>query len=193
MPSAARASVPPLRGVRSTLLAGSLHALRARGHGTAYLAHAPADIVDRLTVTGAPVWLPVEVAEAHYGACDALGLGSDEILAIGAVVAPTSTSGVQVILRAARTGGVTPWAALNNAPRYWARMYDGSALRVARRGPKDADVVVEGNPLARFAYWRIGLRGIIAELARLLSTSSYAREVAVGVRRDAVTYSLSWV
>jgi hypothetical protein len=48
--------------------------------------------------------------------------------------------------------------------------------------------------LARYAYWRIGLRGIIVELARALSTMAYAREnPARGMVHDAVTYKLSWV
>jgi hypothetical protein len=189
----ARPHVVPPRNVRSTLLIGSLQALRMRGHADAYLSRIPARVADALSATGAPIWLPIELADAHYKACDELHLGVDEILAIGAVVAPTAASGVQVVLRAARAGGVTPWTALANAPRYWSRMYDGSALRVVKDGPKDATILIEANPLARYAYWRIGLRGIIGELARLLSSVAYAREVAVGVERDSVTYSLQWV
>ncbi len=177
--------------VRSTLLATSVHALRLRGHADAYAAEAGEALVATLAGVGAPSWLPVEVAESHYAACDRLGLAVDEILAIGAAVAPTAASGIQVLLRVARGGGVTPWTALENLPRYWSRMYDGSAARAEILGPKDAQVVVEGHPLARFAYWRTGLRGIIAELTRALSTRAYVRELS-RTRADGVIYSVAW-
>jgi hypothetical protein len=193
IPIMARPDVAPARNVRSTLLIGSLQALRMRGHADAYLARVPGRVAAALSATGAPIWLPIDLAHAHYEACDELRLSVDEILAVGAAVAPTAASGVRVVLRAARTSGVTPWTALANAPRYWSRMYDGSALRVVKDGPKDATILVEANPLARYTYWRIGLRGIIGELARLLSSVAHAREVAVGVERDSVRYSLQWV
>jgi len=180
--------------VKSTLLVGSLRALRLRGHGDAYLAHVDPHVAETLSAIGVPQWLPIEVAEAHYSACDALGLSHDEMMKIGAVVAPTAASGVRVILRAAATTGATPWTALERAPTYWGRMYDGSSLSVTKTGPKDATIVIRRNSLARYEYWRTGLRGIIVELARALSTAAFAREVgAHAVVHDSVTYSLSWV
>jgi hypothetical protein len=179
--------------VKSTLLVGSLRALRMRGHGDAYLARVDPHVAEAISA-GVPQWLPIEVAEAHYGACDALGLTVDEMMKIGAIVAPTAASGVKVILRAARTTGATPWTALERAPTYWARMYDGGALSVTQTGPKDATILVRGNSLARYAYWRTGLRGIIVELARALSTMAYAREApTLAVLHDSITYKLSWV
>jgi hypothetical protein len=186
--------VEPCTRVKSTLLVGSLRALRSRGHGDAYLRHIEPHFVEAITAVGVPQWLPIEVAEAHYSACDALALSVDEMLKIGAIVAPTAASGVKVILRAAQTTGATPWAALERAPIYWGRMYDGSNLSVTKTGPKDATIVIRRNPLARYVYWRIGLRGIVVELARALSTTAYAREVARhAVVHDSVIYALSWV
>jgi hypothetical protein len=192
------ARVEPCRRVRSTLLFGSLRALRAHGHGDAYAARIRPAVPEAFSSLGVPQWLPLDVAEAHYAACDALGLDVEEMLRIGASVAPTAASGVQVILQAARTTGATPWTALERAPKYWNRMYDGSALEISKRGPKDASVVIRRNALARYAYWRIGLRGIIGELLRVLSTSSVVREVVVRASpaddpRDSVTYILAWV
>jgi hypothetical protein len=53
--------------------------------------------------------------------------------------------------------------------------------------------VVEGNSLAHSAYWRIGLRGIIAGLARSLASYAVVRALHLDPSRDSVTYSLSWV
>jgi hypothetical protein len=184
--------IEPCERVRSTLLAGSVRALRTRGHGDAYAAHiAPKDL-DEISALGAPRWLPVRVAAAHYGACDALRLSVDEMLKIGASVSMTTASGVQVILRAARTTGATPWTVLDRAPTYWKRMYDGSGLVVLKTGPKDATICVRRNSLSRSAYWRTGLRGIILDLTRALSTTAFARETGYDRAHDAVTYGLSW-
>jgi hypothetical protein len=186
--------VEPCSRVKSTLLVGSLQALRSRGHGEAYLGHIDPRVAETISAVGVPQWLPIDIAEAHYAACDALGLTVDEMMKVGAIVAPTAASGVRVILRAAQTTGATPWTVLERAPTYWARMYDGSELSVSKTGPKDATIFVRGNALARYAYWRTGLRGIIVELARALSTMAYARESpARAMVHDAVTYKLSWV
>ena len=184
--------------VRSTLVIGSLLALRARGHGDAYAARIPELMLEKISSIGVPQWLPMEVAEAHYAACDALKLGVEEMLEIGGAVAPTAASGVSIILSAARSTGATPWTILERAPTYWKRMYDGGALVIEKKGPKDAMIDVRANALARYAYWRVGFRGIIVALARGLSTSALAREVAPrgstpDAPPDAVTYALSWV
>lgn len=187
-------AIAPCTQVRSTLLVGSLHALRVRGHGEAYVARAGAELAAKIAAPGAPQWLPIELAEAHYGACDAMRLSVDEMLKIGGVVAPTAASGVQILLRAARTTGVNVWTALDRTPTYWRRMYEGSAIEVIKTGPKDATLIVRRNSLARYVYWRVGLRGIIGELARALAVKAIAREDATrSLAHDSVTYSLSWV
>ena len=186
--------IEPCVRVRSTLLVGSLRALRSRGHGALYLAAIDPHAAETISALGVPQWLPIQIAEAHYAACDSLKLSVDEMLKVGALVAPTAASGVQVILRAARTTGATPWTALDRAPTYWRRMYDGSGLVVTKTGPKDATITIRRNALARYTYWRTGLRGIVVELARGLSAAAFARELAsAGLMRDSVTYGLSWV
>jgi hypothetical protein len=187
-------AIEPCVRVKSTLLVGSLRALRSRGHGDAYLSKVEPEVVKTISALGVPQWLDIRIAEGHYAACDALRLTVDEMMKVGAVVAPTAASGVQVILHAARTTGATPWTVLDRAPMYWKRMYDGSNLAVSKTGPKDATIAIRRNVLARYAYWRIGLRGIVVELARSLSTTAYARELpSPGLMHDAVTYGLSWV
>lgn len=184
--------VPPCGRVRSTLLLGSLKALRDRGHGEHYRANAGADLHERILTTGAPTWFDIGIAEAHYAACDALGLPDDEVLRIGAAVAPIQTSGIDVVFRAARIGGATPWTVLNNVGRYWGRMYEGSGVVVTEVGPKDAQVEIFSQPLARSPYWCTGLRGIIQALGAALAEKAYARELA-SRGRDRVSYSLAWV
>lgn len=192
MPVISDAGVQPCQRVRSTLLIGSLRALRAHGHADAYASKLAPEHFATLSALGAPCWLPLRIADAHYSACDSLGLSADEMLKIGATVAPTATSGVQVVLHTARTTGATPWAVLDRAPTYWNRMYDGSALVVLKTGPKDATISVRRNALSRSMYWRVGLRGIILQLARGLSSAAFVRETQHDAAHDAVTYGLAW-
>jgi hypothetical protein len=188
--------VRPCARVKSTVVVSSMQALREAGHGNRYDARLPENVREKLFTGGAPVWFPLDLAWTHYATCNSLGLSSEEILAIGARVAPVQASGVSIILRAARAGGVTPWTVLDNAPRYWQRMYDGAQLDVYRDGPKDARLVLQGQPLARLSYWRLGFEGILLSLTQALSTRAYVRQE---LSRDtsegppSVTYHLAWV
>ncbi len=59
---------PPVRHARSTILLGSMASLRAAGHFETYAAALPVEHRDVLFQTVAGVWIPVEVARAHYRA-----------------------------------------------------------------------------------------------------------------------------
>jgi hypothetical protein len=182
----------PCSHIRSTLLVGSLKALRDRGHGDRYRAHVGAAYYERILTTGAPTWLEIAIAETHYGACDALALPASEIMQIGAAVVPVQVSGIDVVFRAARIGGANPWTVLHNARRYWSRMYEGSAIVVIEKGPKDAHVEISAQPLARSHYWRTGLRGILQTLGNALSERAYVRELP-RPSPDTAKYALAWV
>jgi hypothetical protein len=191
-----RLPVRPCTRVKSTVVVSSMQALREAGHGERYEARMPAAVRDKLFSGGAPSWFPIELVWTHYAACNSLGLSNEEVLAMGARVAPVQASGVNVILRAARAGGVTPWTVLDNAPRYWQRMYDGAQVDVYRDGPKDARLVLSGQPLARLAYWRLGFEGVLLFLTQALSTRAYVRHELAREGSDglpSVTYSLAWV
>src|SRR5712671_1498685 len=69
---------------RSTWITASQGTLKARGHRERYEALVAPEHRDVLLNIIAGEWLPMEVARAHYTACDRLGLASDELLEIGA-------------------------------------------------------------------------------------------------------------
>jgi hypothetical protein len=187
--------VRPCARVKSTVVVSSMQALREAGHGDRYDARLPAAVREKLFSGGAPEWFPLELAWTHYATCNSLGLSNDEILAIGARVAPVQASGVSIILRAARAGGVTPWTVLDKAPRYWQRMYEGAQVDVYHDGPKDARLVLQGQPLARLAYWRIGFEGVLLFLTQSLASRAYVRQELTrdGEGAPVVTFYLAWV
>lgn len=189
-----RVAVRPCTRVRSTVLVTSIQALREAGYEARYAAHAAPSLRERLFGLGAPTWLPIELAEAHYGACDALGLRNEEILAIGTRLAPAHASGASLVAQAARATGIaTPWSVLRNAPRFWARMYDGAEVTVHEDGPKDARIEVAGQMLARFAYWRVGFSGVLRGMAQALCARVHVKERLSGAPdAPVVTVSIAW-
>jgi hypothetical protein len=66
---------------RSTLLLGSVASLRAAGLFEAYEAVAPAEVLAAVGSSVAGMWIPIDVAVAHYIACDGLGLSSESAAA----------------------------------------------------------------------------------------------------------------
>jgi hypothetical protein len=77
--------------IRSTLITSSLSSLRDRGLFARYDALQTSSHRQKILNAVAGEWLPLEVALAHYHACDALGLSEAEQFAIGKDVSAAST------------------------------------------------------------------------------------------------------
>ena len=190
-----RAAVAPLTHVRSTLLGASILALKHHGHYETYLSKLPAERHDDILLAVAGQWLPVELGEIHYNACDAMGLPEDEIIAIGRSVSNLANGQTfSVTVRLARQEAVTPWLGLAKGPVQWARSYRGSAMGVFKLGPKDARIDVLRSSLAGIAYWRSSCLGIITVVTEAFCTKAEVRMVPWrGSDPYSVSYRLSWV
>src|SRR5688572_14616909 len=81
------ANGPLVRNVRGSLIASSLTTLRELGHYEHYLTHLSERYREPVLFGLASSWLPLDVAEAHYQACDDLRLDDAAIVAIGEAVA----------------------------------------------------------------------------------------------------------
>src|SRR5947199_350480 len=98
---------------RSRLVAGAGDAsglrglaLRERGHFERWSQLVDPRHKDAIVYTPAGVWMPVAISEAHYDACDRLGLSADEILAMGnAVARMTQKTVLALTLRLAHEAG----------------------------------------------------------------------------------------
>jgi hypothetical protein len=140
------------------------------------------------------VWLPMEVARAHYTACDALQLSNEELVDIGAgATRRANATMLAFAVRAARNAGVTPWAILAQVGRIWDRTSMGGGVAVFKLGPKEARVEVVGYPLAYLRYNRITFRGIIGAVVELFCQKAYVREVARLCDERSLGFRLSWV
>ena len=187
-------TVPPCTLVRSTVLTSSRLGLREAGHFARYESLLGAEDRGALSRIAEGTWLPIALAEAHYTACDELGLSDDETVSLGALAGRhAQATFLSTIVRFAKGVGATPWSALTQFPRLWARGFVGGAPAVYKVGPKDARVEAVDWPLARIRYSRNGFRGLIASMAELLSTKGYVSELTAMTTDTKAVFLLSWV
>jgi hypothetical protein len=182
---------------RSTWVVSSQNTLRDRGHYRRYLELLPEQHRDALSMMIVGGWVPMDVATAHYGACEALDLPASERLAIGrAVTKHLNQTLLSTAVRLASQSGATLWTPLSHFYRLWNRMFVGGGVTVVKLGPKEARIEMLGCTLAHIPYFRSGLQGVLLGIGELFSQRVYAREVPrVGNATPATTviFRGSWV
>jgi hypothetical protein len=179
--------------VRSTLIASSLQTLRELQYFDRYFERLPREHRDEILLALGPAWLPLETALAHYRACEALDLTEEQLGAIGtSVTTRLANTLIATFLRSTRAVGGSPWLSLEQSDRMWSRLMRGGAVRVTRRGPKEAMVEVTGLALFELRYFSLAFRSALLGGALLFSKTAYLREQ--GKRRPhAMVAILSWV
>jgi hypothetical protein len=178
------------------MLVSSVSTLRELGLYERYLACLPAAMRDQVLFTLAMSWSPIEVAIAHYEACDRMGLADQEIGDIGASVSGRFASTfLGTLLGAARGAGLeAPLIGLRAQARSWDRMFVGGGARVERVGPKDVIGYYTGLPLARIRYYRQSFCGYYRGLARLFGHQAHVKVInADAGSSDTLTISGCWV
>lgn len=191
----ARESLGVVRDVRSTLITTSQQAIRARGLFDRYLSLLSGADRQALMSNVAGQWIPVEYALAHYRACDALGFTASEQVAIGTDVGErVHGTFLGVMVRTAKTAGVTPWTALNYSQKLYDRLFQGGGgISVVKLGPKEARAEVIGVPLVRVPYFRNGFRGLYQAGVQLFCEKVYTYETANIGMSDHFAVRISWV
>jgi hypothetical protein len=185
--------IPLATQFRSTWLSSSVRALRARSLLDRYLDELPPQFHEPVLTSVVGVWLPIDVAIAHYAACDALHLASPELFEIGRETASQVHATVlSIAVRLAKGAGATPWTILGQLQRLWERIWIGGAVGAMKAGPKEAIVECVGWPCARFGYTRTAMRGVFAGLCELVSTRVYVTEMSRQCSPTRLTYRIAW-
>jgi len=188
-----RNRVPPTTKFRSTWIVASQNALRDCGFFDRYAKLLGETHRETLLTTVVGTWLPVNMAIAHYTACDALGLSEGEIKTIGKILTRhLNNAFVSVAGRFAREVGATPWLPLSHARRVWDRMCMGGAIAVYKEGPKEARVEVLGCTLGHIPYFRDGLRDLGSSLGALFCDVMYVKHVPILSQPTNIVYRASW-
>jgi hypothetical protein len=182
----------PARHMRSTIVIGSIDAIRDANRFDTYAAALARETREPLLHAVAGTWIPLPTVLAHYAACDTCGFGPERAYANGRATYHRAGSSIYgTLTKMARGVGVTPWAFLGQLQRFWDRGYDGGSLRVVRVGPKEARVDVFDNPLTASPYYRGALRGMMMGAVELFCAKGFARELP-GRPPDAVTFRVQW-
>jgi serine/threonine protein kinase len=191
-----RAQIADAKHFRSTWLTASQATIRGRGPGVWEQYERALDPKHSAAVLSAVagVWLPMDVARAHYMACDKLGLADLELVEIGrAAMRRANATALSLVTRMAQGAGVTPWTALGQVPRFWSATCDDGFMAVAKLGPKEARVEVVGYPLAGIRYNRVTMRGICVGCIELFCQKAYVKELTPQCDHHTLVMKLSWV
>lgn len=190
-----RASLGVATQVRSTLITTSQQALRSRGLFDRYLSLLSGAGREAAAASVAGQWLPMAVALAHYRACDGLGFTAQEQIRMGLEVGErVHGTFLGVMVRSAKTAGVTPWNALGYTQKLFDRLFQGGGdIAVMKLGPKDARADVVGVPLVRVPYFRNGFRGLYQAGVGLFCEKVYAHDASPPSSDDTFAVRISWV
>jgi hypothetical protein len=173
----------PTRAIRSTLITSSLTSLRARGLFERYLAAQTSPHRQTILQCVAGEWLSEEVGAAHYRACDALGLPIEQQIAIGKDVSRRlHETLMNVVVKVARSVGVTPWTLLVKGNVMQSRLYRGGGVRVTRLAQKSAKVELGMQTLLEIPYYRHALLGVYTAAVELLGSQVTARVLSAESR-----------
>jgi hypothetical protein len=165
----------PLRRVRSTVLVASYKMVQAMGRADDYLRALPPDHHATIVGAVAGTWIDVDIALAHYNACEALGLSNEAQVDVGRTVgAQVRGTFAGTVVRLSKEAGITPWSVVPAFPRLWTRGFEGSAVLGWKLGPKECRLDTVGNPLADIRYFRNALRGQCMGMLDLFCSRSYA-------------------
>jgi serine/threonine protein kinase len=189
-----RHQIEDARHFRSTWITASQATLRGLGAWDRYEAAIDPQHRAALVAAVAGVWMPMDVARAHYTACDTLGFSESELVEIGrSAMRRANATTLSLVSRMAQGVGVTPWTALAQTPRFRAATLDGGFIGIAKLGPKEARVEYVGYPLAGIRYNRVTWRGIVIGTVELFCRKAYVKEMPAQCDQRTLVLKLSWV
>jgi len=180
--------------VRGSLIVSSLQTLRELGFLDAYLARLPKARHEQVLFVLASSWLPMDLALAHYGACEAMDLSSSELDAIGQhVSARIMGTFLGTLMRSSRQLGssASPLIPLRQYHRLWERLLLGGGCTVRSSGLKDASIESRGIPMLRYRYFRIAYTGLIRGAGLMFAKTVYTRIRSAS--DDTLMIDASWV
>lgn len=182
---------PSVVQVRGSLIASSLATLRSTNLFERYLEQLPADQHERVLYVLAASWVPIDVAMAHYGACDAMQLSEAELETMGRSVSERIMGTfLGTLVRTARMVVAPKSVPLRQYPKLWERLFMGGGCSVGMLGESSARIESRGVPMFRYRYFRVAYAGVIRGASLVFRSS-----VQVRIRKssdDSVTIDVSW-
>lgn len=188
------ADARPVTAIKHVALTMSLTQLQESGYYERYVQLIDPEVLKQLHSGLAMAWTPVELALAHYQACENMMLTNEQLAALGKGVGTRiSETSLVVSSKASREGGADLWKELDSVHRMWARLNQGGSAQVTKLGPNEMLLELRGFKLPRFRYYRQAQGTFICSAfaaAGVRMTS--ARLVRYSEPRDEVSYRFSW-
>jgi hypothetical protein len=179
---------------RSTWILASLQTVREKGFGDAYLANLPRIYHEPITLGVASQWFDLELALAHYSACESLGLPVETQIAFGREVSiKMQRTILGAAVRLAKTAGVTPWTVYKQLDRFWSRIAVGGAIGVYKLGPKEARAELVQCPVLDIPYFRNAVGGVLWGITDLFCQRAFVREIPTMRTPTHAAYRSQWV
>ena len=147
--------IQPVSSARNVLIQSSIAKLRDHGYYDRYATHVdPAALAEIMSNVG-PSWLSIELADAHYAACDALDLTIDQIddLGQGAGQRVRETS-IVVATPKERSAPFDVWGTIGVLHRSWRRIYQGGSVQITKLDDTEQLLEFRGFTLNRHRYFR---------------------------------------
>jgi hypothetical protein len=184
----------PVSEVKNVLLQASLQQLHVTGLHQRYLAHVDPGVPEQISTILAMSWAPVELAVAHYRACDALTLGNDVLGDLGARVGERMQETLLVSsAKKVPTGVSDVWASFGALHRMWPRHYRGGSVQVAKLSEYEMELELREFVLTTFRYFRQAQLAAIAKAFEAIGAHEpVVKVVQYSGARDELTLRITW-
>ncbi len=171
---------PNVTHIRGIILTKSIENLVRADLYERYLQELEPELHEPMRFVIAASWVPIELARAHYGACDRLRLSDRAAEELGSLMAASMGSTLFAsLLRTVRSTGIDSlWTVLKQNDRLWDRMYQGGGVTVIKLGPKDLILENHGISLAESRHFRAAYRAYWTALGSLVAKAAYVKLVA---------------
>jgi hypothetical protein len=188
-----RSPVEPVTDVRSTLLLAGIQSVRAKGLYPEYSDVLSPEVRESIVGLAGGIWVPVELAVAHYSAMDRLAIDRLTIEALGADVAQRTWKHIlaPVFARAKRIGP-KPWEAFSHAQETVKLNWRGGDIQIIKETETQALYEWAGQPCANVPYFVTSFGSFMRALTNLFSSRAYCSVVPERSSPTTIAIRLSW-
>jgi hypothetical protein len=186
-------SLTVITHVRTTLLVSSLGTLREAGMLERYNERLAPNARPEMRSLLAGAWAPTYLAEAHYLACEALGIPAVQQFELGRSVGLKIDKTIAgTALAAAKTVGATPWLFLTQIGRLYPRLVMGGGIACYRVADKEAILEHHKATLFHIPYFRNAYRGAITGICERFCTKAYVKPRDASEDGMRISFRVSW-
>jgi hypothetical protein len=183
----------PMTAVRNSVLQGSLTLLRQGDLYERYAKLVDPAVLLQISTNVTPYWVPIEVVDEHYRACDAMALSAEELESLGRAAGEISRKTAIVVAQPDKNASFDLWPNMARLHRVWKRLYQGGSVQIVKLGDTDLLMDFRGFSLHRHRYYRYGCLAAIRSVHESVGQKiKLVQIVRHDPRTHEVTVHLAW-